>query len=67
MPHSISLDLSGITFDSTGIGVLASAHRRAKAQACRFILRSPQPNVLRVLKLTGRDQLLNIASADTAD
>jgi anti-anti-sigma factor len=65
MPHTISLDLSGLTFlDSTGIRVLVSAHRRAAAQGTGFILRSPRPSVLRVLKLTGIDQLLAIDDAD---
>lgn len=65
MPHSISLDLSGLTFlDSTGIRVLVSAHRHAAAQGCGFILRSPQRSVLRVLKLTGLDQLFVIDSGD---
>lgn len=67
MSHAISLDLSGLTFlDSTGIRVLMSAHRRAAGQGCAFILRSPQPSVLRVLKLTGIDQLLVIDIGNAA-
>lgn len=67
MPHAISLDLSGLTFlDSTGIRVLMSSHRRAARQGCAFILRSPQPSVLRVLKLTGINQLLVIDSGNAA-
>ena len=68
MPHTISLDLSGLTFlDSTGIRVLVGAHRRAAAQGCGFILRSPQRSVLRVLKLTGLDQVLVIDRGGAAD
>ena len=68
MPKAISLDLSGLTFlDSTGIRVLLSAHRRAAAQDCGFILRSPQRPVLRVLKLAGLDQLFVIDSSDVTD
>ena len=60
-PAVLALDLEELTFlDSTGIRVLIAAHRRAEGQGSRFILRSPQPPVLRTLKLTGVDRLFVI-------
>ena len=61
---TVALDLTGLTFlDSTGIRVLFSAHRRAAAQGCAFILRSPTRSVLKVLRLTGVERLMVIEPA----
>lgn len=65
-PAVLALDLKELTFlDSSGIRVLIAALRRANTQATRFILRSPQPSVLRSLKLTGVDQLFVIDDASS--
>lgn len=60
-PAAISLDLSELTFvDSTGVGVFVAGHRRAASTGCAFVLHSPRRAVLRTLKLTGIDQLIDI-------
>jgi len=62
-PSALTLDLSDLTFvDSTGIGVLITACRRAGAQGCAFSVRSPQRAVLRALRLTGVDRVLAVAA-----
>ena len=65
MPDTVRLDLSDLTFlDSTGIRVLITASRRAKAQDCSVILHAPREHVLRTLKLTGVDRLMDIDRRD---
>ncbi len=60
-PSSLTVDLSELGFaDSTGIGVLAAAARRAERDGCSLVVRSPCMAVLKVLRLTGVDQLLAI-------
>lgn len=54
-----------VTFvDSTGLGVFVAASRRAARIGCSFVLRSPRPNVLRTLRLTGIDGRINIETGD---
>ena len=63
MPDTVRLDLSELTFlDSTGIRVLMTASRRARDQSCSVILHAPRAHVLRTLKLTGVDRLMDIDS-----
>ena len=51
-------DLSGVTFiDSTGIGVLVGALKRARESGNDFVLVCPQRRVRRVFEITG---LLNV-------
>ena len=65
MPDAVRLDLSELTFvDSTGIRVLITACRRAKDQNCSVILHAPREHVLRTLKLTGVDRLIDIDSRE---
>jgi anti-anti-sigma factor len=59
---TLVLDLAGLSFlDSSGIHVLLSAHHRA-GHECSFVVRSPTGAVLKVLRLTGLDQLMVIES-----
>lgn len=52
------LDLSGVGFmDSTGLGVLVGALRMARAQNGSLQLVSPQERVLRVMAITGLDDV----------
>jgi anti-anti-sigma factor len=63
----VVLDLSAVPFlDSSGLHVLASHHRRAVGAARRFSLADCSPQVLRVLALTGMDQVLDCAPATSA-
>ena len=60
-PTTLRLDLTELGFlDSTGIRVLIGGCRRAGAQGCAFVLRSPSRSVMKALKLTGVDRLMEI-------
>lgn len=61
----IVLDLAHLTFiDSTGIGVLVGASRRAQGLGRSFAVRNPGRAVLKTLRLTGVDQRLKPMSPD---
>lgn len=63
-PSSLVLDLAELSFvDSTGIGALVGASRRAREVGSSFVLRSPVRAVEKALRLTGVDQLLTIEPA----
>jgi len=60
--YHVVLDMSQVTFiDSAGIGLLVRTHRRLADIDRRLVLLRPDPNVRRIIKLTGLDQLLAIA------
>lgn len=70
-PHLV-FDLHEVTFvDSTGLGLLASVHRRAEAGGGWLHIARPSPLLLRVLEATNLDQLFHLypdvaaAAADT--
>jgi anti-sigma B factor antagonist len=51
---TVVIDMSGVTFiDACGIGVLVSAHKRARARGGQLVLRDPSRCVSRLLELTG--------------
>lgn len=57
----VLLDLSGVTLiDSSGVGVLITAHRRAEQAGVAFGLAGPNASVSRVFELTRTDRLLRI-------
>ena len=48
------VDMSGVPFiDSTGVGVLVGALKRAREQGGAFVIACPQPRVRRVFEITG--------------
>ncbi len=55
----VSIDLAGVGFiDSSGLGVLIDAHRRAVDAGRRLVLARPSPAVVRLIEITGLvDQL----------
>ena len=60
-PRALVFDLADLSFvDSTGIGVLVGACRRAEEVDCSFVLRSPTRSVSKALRLTGIDRLIPI-------
>jgi anti-anti-sigma factor len=60
IPHVV-LDLSGVTFcDSAGLNALLTAHRIATNNGASLALASVPPDLLRVLELTGADQVLPV-------
>jgi anti-sigma B factor antagonist len=64
----VVLDLTDVTFiDSSGIGVLVGAHRKADAAGAMFALAGARATVGRVFELTRTNRLLRIyASVDEA-
>jgi anti-sigma B factor antagonist len=56
---AITLDLNGLTFiDSTGIGVIVGAWRRAEAQGGSLSVVNPIPRVGEAIRLVGLDRLM---------
>jgi anti-sigma B factor antagonist len=58
---SVVVDLTPVAFmDSTGLTVLLAAHQRARADGGRVLLVCPGGPVLRVLRLTGMDEVFSV-------
>jgi anti-anti-sigma factor len=61
------LDLSGVdAIDSSGIGVLVGAHRRAGRAGRRLVVTASPVPVLRMLRLTRLDRVLVMSSVAPA-
>lgn len=57
----VLLDLSEVTLvDSSGIGVLVTAHRRADGEGARFALAGATGTVARVFEMTRTNKLLSL-------
>ena len=53
-PPRVIVDLNGVTFlDSTGVGVLVGALKRARELDGQLLFCNPQPRVCRVFEITG--------------
>ena len=48
--------------DSTGLGVLAGAHRQLASRSGKLIVRCSQPRILRLLQITQLDRVLTVES-----
>jgi anti-sigma B factor antagonist len=62
-PEIIIVDMSEVSFiDSTGLGVLVGAEKQMRdaGQALRLVV--TQPQIIRLLELTGLDQVFTILS-----
>ena len=60
----VELDFSQVPYiDSTGIGVLVGAARRASERERALSVTGAQPNVLRVAQLLGVDKDISISAA----
>lgn len=60
----VELDFSQVPYiDSTGIGVLVGAARRASDRKRALSITGAQPNVLRVAQLLGVDKDISISAA----
>lgn len=63
----VVVDLARTSFiDSTGLGVLVGAARRAKTQDAEVVLDSPSHSVYRVLQITGLSLSITIENAPAA-
>jgi len=59
--RTIAIDLSGVTFiDSTVIGILAMAHKRAARSGGHLALVGATGRIVRVLDLTGLSTVLDV-------
>lgn len=55
------LDLDGLTFlDSSGLRVFVTARQAVGAQGGELALRSPSPNTLRLLEVTGLGEIITV-------
>ncbi|MDN5344895.1 MAG: hypothetical protein PWQ18_1007 [Clostridia bacterium] len=62
-PEVLLLDLEGVTFmDSSGLGVILGRYRRLKKQGGRVVICRPQPQVRRLLELSGLSKIMTILS-----
>lgn len=52
--------------DSTGLGVLVEAHRRARREGRRLVLASITPRTARLLRVSRLDRVLHLASGTAA-
>ncbi|MCI4078801.1 STAS domain-containing protein [Streptomyces sp. MMS21 TC-5] len=60
-PREIVVDLAELSFcDSAGLNALIQARRTAAEYGKRLTLRSPQSQVVRLLKMTGADALFPV-------
>jgi anti-anti-sigma factor len=61
---NLVVDLSGVYFmDSTGLAVLAVAHKRLQQAGGSLVLAGPTPAVRRSLEITGLDQMMPVTDA----
>lgn len=61
--RALRVDCSNVTFiDSTGLGVLVLATKRAVDREVRLVLHSPSARVQQLLELTGLDKVLVVES-----
>jgi anti-sigma B factor antagonist len=57
----LTLDVTDVSFiDSTGISILVWAHKRVAERGGALVLRSPRPDVYRVLEITRLNQVFRI-------
>lgn len=60
----VVVDLSGLSFiDSTGLGVLVGAYKRARAVGADFAVARPSTAVARVFQIAGIDKILPVEAA----
>lgn len=60
-PDVLAVDMSGITFmDSSGIGLIIGRQKLMKECGGKLEVRSPQPYIRRVLRLSGIERIVRI-------
>ncbi|MGI9861223.1 anti-sigma factor antagonist [Moorella naiadis] len=64
-PEVLLLDLAGVTFmDSSGLGVILGRYRRLKKQGGKVVLARPQPQVRRLLEISGLGKIMAIETGE---
>lgn len=59
--ESLVLDLRDLSFmDSSGLGALMGLYRRGVAEGWSLVLAAPQPQVTRLLQITGVDSRVTV-------
>jgi anti-anti-sigma factor len=57
----LTVDASAVdSLDVAGLGVLVSAHRRARQRGIRLVICDPKPRVVRILAVTRLHRVLNL-------
>jgi anti-sigma B factor antagonist len=65
---TVIFDLDDIDhIDSTGLGVLAGAHRQMTSRSGKLIIRCSQPRILRLLQITQLDRVITVESGSQAE
>ena len=60
-PEELYLDLSEIEFmDSSGLGLILGRYQTATEMGVGFSLYDPSPSVLKIVKLSGCEKIINI-------
>lgn len=60
-PDILMIDLTGISFmDSSGIGLIIGRYKLLKELGGRLEVKSPQPYIRRVLRLSGIERIVKI-------
>ena len=60
----VRIDMSAVTFvDATALGVLANAHHQFRARGGAVVLTGAGPQIRRLLRITGLDDVLPVAEA----
>jgi anti-sigma B factor antagonist len=58
---AITVDLSGPEFvDSTGLSLLVTMHKRAQDEKTRFVLASPAPQFLNLIRVAGLNDYFDL-------
>lgn len=63
----ITLDLQAVTFiDSSGLGALVKAHKRAEAAPADLVVVGPRPHIYRAMEISGIVKVIHMAGPGTA-
>ena len=67
-PKKLILELSDITFmDSSGLGLIMGRYALIKDLGGSLLLRAPSSAVMKILKLSGMDRIIDIEKGDIAN
>lgn len=63
--NNVKVDLQNVTYmDSTGLGVFIAAYKSAKKHESNLSLINTQQGVLRLFKITGLDEIIDVRGMD---